>query len=310
MHFEKNRLFREVTDVRKALIRQIVASIDGNYLNELRDDNINTISSTIPEILQYLFNNFADVTPQDVTKAEEKLNELHWNINDPPMIFLAPIEELQKLATAAKIPRTAAQLVSIGLSIVQRTGDFEKALLEWFERNEDEKTWVNFKLHFTAAHKALRRVRGNTIQDTSYFQANQMVEQVNNNINQLKTDILDSMSTLRGHHQDSSTYSSPTLPTLASSVTNTSKVSNEDLLLLIQDLQRQLNTKSQSTMKPPSKRIITHYCWTHGACGHPSSACRNKKQGHKDDATFQNKLCGSVYYCKVAADQRDQHSNT
>ena len=80
-------MFREVNDVKKALIRQIVASIDSNYLNKLRDETTNTIIKSIPEILQYLFDNFADITPQDVSKAEDKLNKLHWNINDPP-IFL------------------------------------------------------------------------------------------------------------------------------------------------------------------------------------------------------------------------------
>ena len=70
------------------------------------------------------------------------------------MVFLAPIKELQKQATAAKLPRTLAQLISLGLTVVQRTGDFEKTLLEWFERNEDQKNWLNFKAHFTAAHKA------------------------------------------------------------------------------------------------------------------------------------------------------------
>ena len=60
------------------------------------------------------------MTAQFVSKAEEKLNEIHWNINDPPMVFLTAIEDLQKLATAAKIPRTEQQLISIGITIIQK----------------------------------------------------------------------------------------------------------------------------------------------------------------------------------------------
>ena len=133
-HLEKVRLFREVNDVKKALIRQIVASIDGTYLDELRNENTNTIQKTIPEILSYLFENFADVSAQDVGKAEEKLNDMHWNISDPPMVVYTAIDDMQKLASAANIPRTAEQLISIGIGVIQRTGDFENALLEWFDK--------------------------------------------------------------------------------------------------------------------------------------------------------------------------------
>ena len=34
------------------------------------------------------------------------------------------------------------------------------------------------------------------------------------------------------------------------------------------------------------------YCWKHGRCRHKSADCRNKEPGHKDSATFGNKLGG------------------
>ena len=42
------------------------------------------------------------------------------------------------------------------------------------------------------------------------------------------------------------------------------------------------------------------YCWTHGAGNHASKDCRNKKEGHKDNATFDNRMNGSKSYCKLA----------
>ena len=35
-----------------------------------------------------------------------------------------------------------------------------------------------------------------------------------------------------------------------------------------------------------------------GAGNHQSKKCKKKKRGHKDDATFSNKLGGSTVYCK------------
>ena len=35
------------------------------------------------------------------------------------------------------------------------------------------------------------------------------------------------------------------------------------------------------------------YCWTHGACKHPSPACTNRRAGHQDAATFANQMKGT-----------------
>ena len=35
------------------------------------------------------------------------------------------------------------------------------------------------------------------------------------------------------------------------------------------------------------------YCWSHGACKHPSPACMTKSAGHQDAATFANQLDGT-----------------
>ena len=40
------------------------------------------------------------------------------------------------------------------------------------------------------------------------------------------------------------------------------------------------------------------YCWSHGACAHSSADCNNKKRGHQNDATFNNKMGGSTRFCK------------
>ena len=151
------------------------------------------------------------------------------------------------------------------------------------------------------AHKDLRKVRGKTIEQTSYFQANQLVKEVNENITQMKSDILDSMSIIQQDRQDNSSVSTPTLPTQTASAVTGSTVSNEDLLHMIQQLQVQLS--SQNTQAPTQQpRKMNHYCWTHGACGHPSHKCRNEKSGHQDNATFDNRMNGSTYFCRVAAD--------
>ena len=46
------------------------------------------------------------------------------------------------------------------------------------------------------------------------------------------------------------------------------------------------------------RRNTSKYCWSHGACAHSSADCNNKKRGHQNDATFNNKMGGSTRFCK------------
>ena len=46
-----------------------------------------------------------------------------------------------------------------------------------------------------------------------------------------------------------------------------------------------------------TERDTSRYCWTHGACAHTSNICRKPAQGHRYNATFQNKQNGNSYNC-------------
>ena len=110
------------------------------------------------------------------------------------------------------------------------------------------------------------------------------------------------MSLLTPPPQTSEHRSLAPSPTSTLSPTANSVTTN-DLLKIIVDLQNQINKKPPSfnnTTKPKNfiRNHVDHYCWTHGVCGHDSKDCRNKKPGHQDSATFDNKLGGSTFFCK------------
>ena len=317
-HQERVRKFRESLDIKKALIKQIVAAIDKAYLEELRDETTNTITKTIPEILTYLFTNFADVTSDEVNKEEEKVVNHFWNLSDPPMSFYTLIEDLQLLSTAAKIPRTNEQLVALGVNIIQKTGDLETALMQWFEKDTADQTWSNFKTHFSNAHRSLRKVRGKEIKNTPFHQANSIAQRVDNNLSDLRNELRDTMTMLTSV-SDSSTpfHSSASVP--MSSISHTANsVTNAEILKLVMQLQQQIldmgkEKQAVETKKPKSNFIrnqVHKYCWTHGACGHESRQCKNKKEGHRDEATFSNRLGGSDQFCKPVKESNTSSDNT
>ena len=64
-----------------------------------------------------------------------------------------------------------------------------------------------------------------------------------------------------------------------------------DLKDIVTKLSKQ-HSKQQPTQQ--SRRKPRKYCWTHGWCAHEGKDCNSKAEGHKDDATLDNKLGGST----------------
>lgn len=60
------------------------------------------------------------------------------------------------------------------------------------------------------------------------------------------------------------------------------------------------NTTSDNNRRKKKKcrTNIAKYCWSCGAWNHHSKDCRFKNDGHKDNATFDNKMNGRTYHCQ------------
>ena len=52
-----------------------------------------------------------------------------------------------------------------------------------------------------------------------------------------------------------------------------------------------------NSVNPKTGKPWRRYCWTHGCCEHWGRNCASKKRGHKDDATFRNRMGGSSENC-------------
>ena len=85
--------------------------------------------------MDYLLQNLTNVSSKEVIKEEEKIKSYFWDMTDQPKLYFIMIEELQMISLAVQISRTNEQLVMYGLDVIQRTGDFEKGPIEWYERD-------------------------------------------------------------------------------------------------------------------------------------------------------------------------------
>ena len=205
-------------------------------------------------------------------------------------------------------------LINYGLDIIQKTTDFEAGLMEWFRKDDADKTWPNFKRHFCKIHRDLKKARGQTMKTTTFHQAHHMAEEINASIADLKSEFRQSMANLQNAHPstNSHTYQTSPMSTLSPSA---NAATTEDLFQLVIQLQNQtLNTSKQpanDSSKNSKRNFVRNntskYCWSHGACGHDDKDCRSKKPGHRDEATFADRLGGSTMFCKQA-ENNQQHN--
>ena len=284
-HKEAIRLFRETVDVEKALIKQVVAAIEPKYLKSLRNANSNAITIPLHDVLTHLFTRYGVVNSDTLMDIEDKVKTMDYNITEPLVVIYNEIDELARLGTAAGNPYSDMQQVQLGLRIIKNSNDFENGIEQWYERPVVEHTWDNFKTHFEEAREKLKKIRGSDMRNSAFQHANFVANEVRADIARTHDSI---MQALAG--QTNETEEEPE-PELAEQANATMQDATQ---LAILQLLKQIQADMKQS-KPKDRKKF--YCWTHGACAHKSTDCRNKREGHKDNATFNNKMNGSTKGC-------------
>ena len=231
---------------------------------------------------------------------------MQYNLLDPLVEVFDDVEELQHLGDAAQDSYSEAQLINFPLQIVKNTHDFETGIRTWIELPRASKSWVRFKTPFESAHRSLRKIRRNTIRSSSFNQVNMILAEVNDVQESVLSAIAKASEPIIDEEQ------APDENQQINRVTNTAEQVQLEMLKAIKDLQLEL--KGLKNTNPPNNptpnllkaKCMTRtntpkYCHRHGACAHKGKFCKGKRTGHKDNATFDNKMGGSTAYCQACA---------
>ena len=193
-------------------------------------------------------------------------------------------------------------------------------------------TWPNFKLHFEDAYQALRNVRGETMRNTVFQQqANamtaHMLDEIKKDNAEVREEIRASEEKIFSMFEIHTPSSVPTHPPIPPAPAANSAVDNKVQLEILKQL-KELKEMSTSKKKPRNSNKnnggkhnassendsddtsgkkkkkkyrfnTSKYCWTHGAWNHHSADCKNKAEGHQDQATFKNMMGGCTDFCQV-----------
>jgi hypothetical protein len=93
--------FHEINDVENLLLQQILDSIGHQYLDLFTNEYTGHLNGDIAAIFDYIFDNYAKASQDDVEAQYELIRTLTYDLQDPLVTLYTPIDDLQKVAIAA-----------------------------------------------------------------------------------------------------------------------------------------------------------------------------------------------------------------
>ena len=321
-HDEQIRQYDECQAVEQITRSMITEAIDDEYLDELRNADTDMIHESIPEIIEYLQSNFGKISEHELNDKEDTLKAMVYDPTSPVQTVFNKIKSFQDLCTLLKKSKTDGQLVTLGYLIFSKTRLFMDALKDWNEKGDADKTYTKFKTHMRNEHLALRQVGALTMKDSELSQANMLqllTENQNKLANEMQTQLANTMQDNMQHAfhalglRDENEENVPPFGNNSSA----NSVTNDKMMELLQNLQTKVDTLAnennilksnrnharsgpnldENTHHPVSGKPFKRYCWTHGCTTHWGKNCSNKKRGHKDNATFKDRMGGSDLNC-------------
>jgi hypothetical protein len=228
-----------------------------------------------------------------------------YNTDQPIEVLITQIEEAIDYASAGGQAYSPAQTVNLAYSLIFATGHYDQACREWRQKAAGDKTWANYKIHFTEAYND-RRETQLTTQGAGYHGAHMVT-----------ADYLTSTAEAFANLATANAVDRTAVGTLVSAnATLTAQLAlcNAE----ISDLKNQIkslknnnnntynnnNTKATGSnnqrtgTRPIRITPNNNYCWSHGyqiAENHTSATCTKPREGHQREATLANPMGGSTF---------------
>ena len=124
---------------------QIIKAVDVGYLDALCHVDMDMISATIPEIIEFLQLNYGQITEEELVKKEEEIHTFDYDPQTPVDKVFTKITLFQDLCAIRHNDKTDKQLCQLDYLIFNRTRAFVAALKAWNAKQSEDKTFALFK---------------------------------------------------------------------------------------------------------------------------------------------------------------------
>jgi hypothetical protein len=311
----------------KALIAQIVESIDPIYLRPLLNRITGQYSTDVSAVLLHLFATHGKITPQQVKAKEMATFNMQYDISLPVDNVFTAIDDLIDLAEHALSPMSPQQMIDLAYVIFARQPILQQDLRLWNRRPIIERTWANMLQHFRDAQSDLSYLptagdvfhqqpfhQANTVSEIADLVAQRLLEAIppgdtpppayvsatdtanavfqqrNSALAAREAALLSQMTEMMAMMRNGTTATSS-----GSHPGNTSQPGHRSGRTDPRSGRTDARSGHRGSRRLPS--APRSYCWSHGACAHSSSQCNTQLPGHQSSATFTNMQGGSTSNC-------------
>mmetsp|Transcript_19484 Transcript_19484/g.28690 ORF Transcript_19484/g.28690 Transcript_19484/m.28690 type:complete len:408 (+) Transcript_19484:103-1326(+) len=302
---EQSAQYKKAVATKRALCNQLLGAFEDMYFMALYVQATGYEDYTVRQMLDHLYTNYGQL---DATMLmdNDRIIKQDYDPTKPIENDIARVEKCLDIAQNGNTPYTLNQLLTLAYDAMFRTGLYTRECIEWDEKPAADKTWPNWKLHFTKAVRDQRQIK--RAQQTGY-QANVVL---NNNITADTIEALANLVTATADDRNVVANLTTANATLAAQVKNLTKQAKkheeqfEEMQESLTEILRVIkkgNKKGSGNQKRGNRRnndeadTKVYYCWTHGVTNskwHTSCTCSNRADGHKVQATVLNRMGGST----------------
>jgi hypothetical protein len=151
--------YRAYTSVQQALKKQIITVFEPIYLDILNDDMVSFTNIPARTMLDHLFTTYGNITAVDLEKNFEHMRR-SWDPQQTVESLFNKIQDCADYSEAGGVFIGHPQQINVGYANIFATGHFMSACRRWNEKLLAEKTWTQFKAHFSAAHRQHKQMQG------------------------------------------------------------------------------------------------------------------------------------------------------
>jgi hypothetical protein len=167
---EATTVFKTYNTVQSALKKHIITVVEPMYIEIFNDDLVGFANTTSRDMLDHLFLSYGSITAVDIEQNFENMRNA-WDPQQPVETLFKQIQDCVDFTEAGGVKIGAAQKLSSAYSKIFKSGKFNSACCRWDEKNEADKTWNNFKIHFAAAYRQHIKNQGETVGAQGYANA-------------------------------------------------------------------------------------------------------------------------------------------
>jgi hypothetical protein len=169
----------------------------------------------------------------------------------------------------------------VGYAKIFETWHFMSACRRWNEKPNTEKTWAQFRAHFSSAHRQHKQMQGESAATSGYHSANAAVGKTEDQMAEATIGALANLATATAADRGVVVTLTEANARLAKQLEDNSNELRELKALINKE---RTERRGQSSFNP----YPNNYCWIHGykvANTHTSLSCNFPKQGHKREST-------------------------